>query len=109
MSRLTAINDRTLWPLIEASGEASRDAAVDRLVAGVLPLVDAILNRYRRHLGAALEDIRSTVMFRLVRRLRDVPQSEDAAVASFDDFVARLAFNSVNDVLRDRFPARARL
>lgn len=110
MGSLRAINDRALWPLIEAADEVARDAAVDQLVAGALPLVDAILDRYRRSLdAAALDDVRSTAMFRLVRRLHEVERSEDAAIASLDDFVARLAFNCVNDVLRDRFPARTRL
>jgi hypothetical protein len=46
---------------------------------------------------------------RLVRRLNDVPRFEEAAIVSFDDFVATLSFNAANDFLRELFPARARL
>lgn len=53
-----------------------------------------------------LDDIRSTVTLRVVRRLRS---PGDDPIASFDDFVATTTFNCVNDVLRHRAPARTQL
>lgn len=83
------------------------DAAIEELVAAVRPRVTAILGRYRtRFRPDVLEDIRSAVMLRIVRRLR---RDEDDPIASFDGFVAAVTFNCVNDVLRDQTPARTQL
>lgn len=104
------INDPLLGPLIAAGNDAARDAAVERIVQRAEPLIEAIIGRYRGMLSPeVLDDIHSTVILRILRRLRDVPASEAAAIESVDDFVATLTFNCVNDVLRDRYPARTRL
>ena len=107
---MLVINDPLLGPLIAAEDDTARDAAVERIVQRAEPLIQAIIGRYRGTLPQeVLDDVRSTVMLRILRRLRDVPGSEGAAVASIDDYVATLTFNCVNDVLRDRYPARTRL
>ena len=100
-----------LTRLIEAKDEASRAAALEALVARAAPLIEAILSRYMKAVGSAedLRDLQATAMLRLVRRLDEVPRGEKGAIVSFDDFVAMLAFNAANDLLRDRFPARTRL
>lgn len=104
------INDPLLEPLIAADNDTARDAVVESIVRRAEPLIQSIIGRYRGRLPPeVLEDIRSTVTLRILRRLRDLPGSEGTAIASLDDFVATLTFNCVNDVLRDRYPARARL
>ncbi len=104
------INDPLLGPLIAAESDTARDAAVERIVQRAEPLIQAIIGRYRGVLPPeVLDDIRSTVMLRILRRLRDLPGSEGAAIENIDDFVATLTFNCVNDVLRDRYPVRTRL
>ena len=104
------INDPLLGPLIAAESDAARDAVVERIIQKAEPMIQAIIGRYRSMLPLeVLDDIRSTVILRILRRLREVPGSEGAAVASIGDFVATLTFNCVNDVLRDRYPARTRL
>src|SRR5262249_4691198 len=111
MTRQLATDDPVLMPLLAAEGDAARDAAVERLTSGAQPLVQAIVDRYRGILAPEiLDDVRSAVMLRILRRLRARSNGGDeVAIASFDDFVATLTFNCVNDVLRDRAPARTRL
>jgi hypothetical protein len=104
-------NDPLLAPLIDAGDEKARAAAAESLIARATPLIDGVLARYRGPdvPPEEIEDLRGTVLVRLVRRLNDVPRSEGAAIASFGDFVATLAFNAANDFLRQLFPARTRL
>jgi hypothetical protein len=104
------INDPLLGPLIAAENDAARDAAVGQIVQMAEPLIEAIIARYRGMLSPeVVDDVRSAVMLRILRRLRDVPASGEAAIESVGDFVATLTFNCVNDVLRDRYPERTRL
>jgi hypothetical protein len=101
-------NDDVLAPLIRARDDGARAAALESLVHRASLIVDGVLSRYRSSISD-LDDVRAIVMMRLVRRLNDVPHDEDAAISSFDDFAAMLAFNAATDALRARFPARARL
>ena len=83
------INDPLLEPLIAADNDTARDAVVESIVRRAEPLIQSIIGRYRGRLPPeVLEDIRSTVTLRILRRLRDVPGSEGMAIASLDDFVA---------------------
>jgi hypothetical protein len=100
------LSSDTLLTLLTAAGDdATRDAAVERLVEVAQPRVAAIAARYRAILEPeVLDDIRSTVMLRIVRRLRNAAAEEP--IGSFDGFVATL---TINDVLRERAPARTQL
>jgi hypothetical protein len=111
VARLRDLNDPLLASLIEAADERGRTAAAEVLIARATALINAVLARYR---GSSvpieeIEDIRGTILMRLVRRMNDVPRFEEAAISSFDDFVATLSFNAANDFLRQLFPARERL
>lgn len=108
--RVPTASDPCLAPLREAVDDAARDTAIAALVARAQPLIEAITGRYRSFLSReTLDDVRSVVVLRLVRRLRDVADGNDAAIVRFDDFVATVAFNCVNDALRERAPARTQL
>jgi RNA polymerase sigma factor (sigma-70 family) len=105
-------NDPTLRLLIEASSDADREQAIERLIVReAQPIIDGILARSRSDTVRSedLDDISSDVQLRLIRRLQSVPAAESNAISSFGDFVARLTYNAVNDVLRNRFPQRTRL
>jgi RNA polymerase sigma factor (sigma-70 family) len=106
---MPGLSSDTLLALLTAAGDdATRDAAVERLVEVAQPRVAAIAARYRAILEPeVLDDVRSTVMLRIVGRLRNVAAGEP--IGSFDGFVATLTFNSINDVLRERAPARTQL
>lgn len=111
MKLISEENDAVLAGLIDAPDEASRAEAIAALVKKAAPLIDSVLSRYSRVFAAReeLDDLRSNVMLRLVRRLDEVPRNREAAIRRFDDFVATLAFNAANDLLRESFPVRARL
>ncbi len=103
--------DPLVVPLIAAADETACAAVIDGLIARAIPTIDAIVARYR---GGGLSDddlrdLRGAVMLRLLRRLCEASRGEGAPIVSFDDFVARLAFNAANDALRRRFPQRTRL
>jgi len=94
-------------PIYGSDAATVSDAAVTELIAAAQPHVAAILSRYRGLLAPeVLDDVGSTVMLRIVRRLRS---AANEPIASFEDFVATITFNCVNDVLRDRAPERTQL
>lgn len=105
------MNDPLLAPLFDSEDEATRRAAIERILADAGPLIDRVLSRSRTSSMRAedLADIRATVMLRLVRRLQSVSSSTDDSIASFSDFAATVTYHSVYDFLRSRFPERTRL
>src|SRR5258706_2958901 len=105
-------NDPALHPLIDAGGDAERRCAVETLILRVAkPVISGILahKRGRTLRSEELDDIGATVTLRLVRRLQNVPFEENAAISNFQDYVARLTYNLVHDIVRQRFPQRNRL
>jgi hypothetical protein len=92
------------------------DRASDRITGSdgdlgdLLRLADPVIRRTlasRRGLyGAAdLDDLRSEVLLRLVRRLAN---GGGADILDFEDYVAGVAFHVVDDSMRRRYPERAR-
>ncbi|HEX6083131.1 MAG TPA: hypothetical protein VF266_01320 [Thermoanaerobaculia bacterium] len=113
-SRLMAVNDPLLAPLIRARDDEARRAAIGAvLVTHARPVVERVLARYRgadSAIGPAeAEDLAGTVMLRLVQRLQHVAEDAGEAIASLADFTATLTFNAVYDFLRRRYPERTRL
>jgi DNA-directed RNA polymerase specialized sigma24 family protein len=111
---LLARNDPRLRQLVVAATDGERTGAIEELVtAHARPLAEQVVARHRRSeplsSTADVDDIVSTVLLRLVRRLQAVPFAWDAAIERLDDFVATLAYHAVYDFLRRRFPARRRL
>jgi len=110
-SQLVAANDPLLRELIEAVSEPDRRNAIERVLTEAKPLIASVLARSRS--GAFrredVDDVGSTVMMRLVRRLQIVPSNRDAAITNFREFTARLTYNAVYEVLRRRFPQRTRV
>jgi hypothetical protein len=109
---LRAANDEPLWPLIAADSEQERDAELERLLTWqVLPLVQKIVAR--RQYGVLrpqdAEDIASTVVLRVMGKLRRVPFDRAEAVQRLADFTASATFNAIRDFMRRHFPERARL
>ena len=106
-------NDPTLHALIGARAAGEREAASDALLETAHWLVSRIVRRFRRteqSLGADdAEELTSSVLLRLLARLRRVPESESDAIASFNGYVATLTHNALHDFLRARYPERTRL
>lgn len=73
------------------------------------PVIEAILRRVQIRSGFEPEDaddLRATVHLRLVERLSN---EERPPIESFRDFVAVTTYHAVDDLLRRRYPERARL
>jgi hypothetical protein len=101
-------HDPLLEPLLQAGDERERDAAIERLlVAHAEPLIDRIVASSSRSEAFAdrdREDIRATVVLRLLQKLRMLARGETAAIGRFEDYLAVLTHNAVNDHLRRRYP-----
>ena len=70
------------------------------------PVIRRTLASRRGLLGAAdLDDLRSEVLLRLVRRLTN---GGSADILDFEDYVAGVTFHVVDDSMRRRYPERAR-
>jgi len=97
--------------VIRAADESAGASTLDELVARAVPLIEAVVSRYANAFSSPedLRDVRATAMLRLVHRLGDASGQERPPIQRFNDFVATLAFNTANDLLRERFPARTRL
>lgn len=111
---LVAINDPLLRPLIVSDSEDERRAALEEILTEhAVPLVRKIVRRQsgRDRLMRAedAEDIASSVMLRLVRKLQRVPFDRDEAIARISEFAAATTFNAIHDFQRSHFPEWTRL
>lgn len=111
---LVTANDPLLRPLIVSVSEEERRAALESIVTThVLPVIRAIVRRQSygdRSLRVQdTEDITSTIVLRLVRRLQRVAFDEDEAIERLADFTATSTYNVIHDFLRRHFPERERL
>ena len=111
---LVRLNDPLLESLIRGRTAEQRGRDIERLIVDVArPLSRRILSRYTR--GESLmqphdaDDIEAAVVLRLVGKLNAAAVRPDDAVRGFEDYVATLTYNAVNDFLRWRHPERARL
>lgn len=77
------------------------------MAARAASVVDRVLATQRTSAVRAddLEDIRSTVLLRLVTRMR----RDTEPIENFETFVSTATYNAINDHLRRRYPERARL
>jgi hypothetical protein len=112
--RLSALNDPLLRPLIEARDHAAREAALETLfVEHLRPTIRKVLARFIQQEGAVkpddADDVTSSVILELVRRLKLCTTSAEDAVERLPDYVATQTFNAVYDLMRSRFPNRMRL
>jgi RNA polymerase sigma factor (sigma-70 family) len=109
--------DQLLLQYLQSTNESERQHRLDELLLlYAAPVVRLIL---RRRLGFYVdqrgsnphnqdaEDLYQEIMARIVQSLRD--SSTASSIASFQQYVSRIASNACNDVLRAKSPARARL
>ena len=107
-----ARNDPILSPLTRATNADGRRAAIASLITNrVQPIVKRILSRFAW--GALrpedVDDLTSALQVRVLRRLQLLCDSSENVIEHLDDYVARLAYNVVNDYFRRRYPERMRL
>lgn len=111
LRQLCAANDRRLSAFIAAADDAARTAAIEAVLQEARPMVRRVADHMRTEAIRAedIDDIESTVNFRLFRRLQLARIYEEEAIRSLDEFVATLTYNAIYDLLRHRFPERTRL
>jgi hypothetical protein len=111
---LYELNDRALWPLIDAPDDRSQEAAIEVLVVqDVKPVIASILRRFRRtepdlH-NEDLEEISSQAAVRLIRKVRAAAVYEEHAIKVLENYLATLTYNALYDFRRHRYPERHRL
>jgi len=103
-------NDPLLHPLIEAETPEARELAIEAISARAYDVAHRVVRRFHGQLDREdVADVVSTVLLRVVRRLRDLTGPASAgAIRSFDDFVATLTYNASYDFLRRKSPERTR-
>jgi hypothetical protein len=107
--------DPFLRPLAEERDPARREAAIAALLAQVGAVIDRTLQRKLRWpLGGQMshamsDDVRSTALLRLLKRVRSIGAPGDAPIENFAGYVAVVTTNVCDDVLREAFPQRALL
>ena len=110
---IMAANDPLLHEVVRAEDEGSRRDALAAVVAEhARPLLAAIFGRFRRSeplLPQDVEELEATVLLRMVRRLQTISEAPEQAIAQFQNYVAKLAYNTLYDLRRTRFPERTRL
>ncbi|HEX2061797.1 MAG TPA: hypothetical protein VHK90_13745 [Thermoanaerobaculia bacterium] len=101
---------RTEVELPRTAAERREQEIAELIETVARPKAIQLIQRYGQYQALRpedAEDIVATVALRLVARLR--AGSQDDPILQFDDYVARLTFNAINDHFRRRFPQRARL
>lgn len=103
--------DPVLEPLLAARSDSERQREIERLVELTRPLILAAIRGSREWCLSPhdIDELTSTVMLRLIRRLAALGSGGDAPIQSFEDYVVTLTHNSVYDHFRAAFPERARL
>jgi RNA polymerase sigma factor (sigma-70 family) len=109
--RLVSANDALLAPLIESESDAARAEAMEAILEEARPMIRRVMSHARTTAlnRDDLDDVESTVRLRLFRRLELARLDEEHAVRSLDEFIAKLTYNAIHDLLRRRFPERTRL
>lgn len=111
---LIALNDPILRSYLTAENEEQRRTELE-LVAGVRArgTIERVLAGYARgELSLTADDaadLAAAITVRLIHKLMAALESSDEAIRQFDDYVARLTYNAVNDFRRRRYPERNRL
>ena len=112
VEELRAANDESLSPFIAADSEEERRSELETLLTQqVLPVVRKIVaqRQYGMLRSQDAEDITSSVVLRVMRRLQRVAFERAEAIERLTDFAASSTRNAIHDFLRRHFPERARL
>jgi DNA-directed RNA polymerase specialized sigma24 family protein len=103
-------NDPLLHPLIAAGTPEAREQAIESVSARAYDVAHRVVRRFHGQLDREdVADVVSTVLLRVVRRLRDLTGPAAAgSIRSLDDFVATLTYNASYDFMRRKSPERTR-
>jgi RNA polymerase sigma factor (sigma-70 family) len=112
--------DQLLLPYLSATDESKRQQHLDELL--MIHAAPVVRQTLRRRLGfyvsqrginphnQGAEDLYQEIMTKVVQALHDLRNtSAKTGIENLKQYVARIASNACNDVLRTKSPARARL
>ena len=107
-------NDPLLTPLLRAGpGEEHERALAELLSEHAYQRIDRIVAAKFRQFGFAADhrdDVRNDIVIRIINRLHRLVHSHDAQpIEKFADYVAVVAFNTIDNFGRQADPARVRL
>ena len=105
-------NDSILSAYLQTENLEERKLRLEALIVDhARPIAAKILARYRTQLPSRedLEDLVSAVDLRVIRRLHQLAENPSDPIERLDDYVATVTYNAVYDLLRKRYPERARL
>jgi RNA polymerase sigma factor (sigma-70 family) len=100
-------SDPLLTRLLSAAGE-ERERIIETLLLRAAETVSRVLQRQSAHVTKEdLDDIRSTVNVRLIRKFHELPAGDP--IGGLAEYVAGVAYNAFHDFLRHRHPERVRI
>jgi DNA-directed RNA polymerase specialized sigma24 family protein len=107
--------DPQLRPLVRESNSARREQLIEGLLFDVGTVVARTLQRKLRWpLGGRMpqtmaEDVQSTVLLRLLKRIRTIGAPGDTPIENFAGYATVVTTNVCDDFMRETFPQRALL
>src|SRR5262249_14650178 len=113
--------DHVLLAYLKAEDESDAETQLEELIrVHAYPLVEIVIRSKQREALALrdrsaigihdVEDIKSEVILRLMRRLRELRRNQISdAPANLHSYIAVSAYNAFYDHLRRKYPARSRL
>jgi len=101
-------SDPLLTRLLSSAAGEERERVIETLLLCAAETVSRVLQRQSAHVTKEdLDDIRSTVNVRLVRKFHELPSGDP--ISSLAAYVAGVAYNAFHDFLRHRHPERVRM
>lgn len=107
--------DPRLRPIVREWDSARRDQLIEELLFEVGTVIARTLQRKLRwpmggRMSSAMaEDVQSTVLLRLLKRIRTIGAPGDTPIENFAGYAAVITSNVCDDLIREAFPQRALL
>jgi hypothetical protein len=101
--------DPALEPLLRAKSDEEKRTAIEKILERAEPVIRRVLLRKVRAGHEDAVEIRSEVLLGLLARLQDICTNDAEPIASFDDYTASVTLHAFNNLMRRRYPQRARL
>jgi hypothetical protein len=110
---LLELNDPVLAPLFTAGSDNERQKAIhDAVLVTAHPVITAIVRRVCRSEGTHREEeeeLLSIIHLRLIAKLQATATSARDAIMDLRSYIAVIAYHTLYDLRRERFPERTRL
>jgi RNA polymerase sigma factor (sigma-70 family) len=101
--------DPLLEPLVRAKTEEEKRTAIERILERAEPIIRRVLFRKIRSGDEEAAEIHSEVVLGLIARLQHIGADDAEPIASIDNYTASVTLHAFHNVMRLRYPQRARL